>query len=175
MFKIAFSVMTVCFAMIGCAQRQLSHVTLFPELPPVRDADPSIRHVCRLQVPAKLLIESESDQVEIRDDTDSMQEVSITLGSKMILGVETKLSIFSGEKRIEHRIGLHSPPSFGGRTSIFAGLQKTANSQRDLDVVYHITIFETDIPVQHGWMPKSGRYKILWEGDIKALVPKSKH
>jgi hypothetical protein len=175
MFKIAFSVIMVGFTMTGCAQRQLSHVTLFPELPAVRDANPSIRHVCGLQVPTKLLIEFKSDQVEIRDDTDSMQEVSITLGSKMILGVETELSIFSGEKRIEHRVSLRSPPSFGCGTSIFTGLQKTANSQGDLDVVYHITIFETDIPAQHEWMPKSGRYKILWEGDIKALVPKSKH
>jgi hypothetical protein len=172
MFNTTFSIMMVGFAVIGCAQKQLSHVTLFPELPPIRDADPSIRHICRLQVPTKLLIESESDEVEIRDDTDSMQEVTITLGSKMILGVETELSIFSGEKRIEHRVSLRSPPSFGDGTSIFAGLQKTANSQGDLDVVYHITIFETDIPAQHLWMPKSRRYKILWEGDINALVPK---
>jgi hypothetical protein len=84
----------------------------------------------------------------------------------MVIGCEWVLYYFDGTEHVVVRrnLGGSLDTLFGGGRTVIQGLDAIAESRGSLQLVAELTIFETDIPMQHSCNPKLGRYRALWRG-----------
>jgi len=147
----------------------------FQIIPPITNANPSIRLPLLVHVPTKLKIERASDTLSVEIDKSSLEATNLMVGTNMMTGVENKIYVYrEGESR----------PAIGGYglggidfnlgTSIW---HITADrvpinpmSKQKYVVEMDLTVFETDIPPQHMWSPPSKNYKVLWQRTLKQIV-----
>lgn len=160
-------------ASVGC--RGHSHDVpegpiLFPVIPPIADADPSVREPVSVKVPTELVAERRGDSVTVRFV--DLEEWTVTVGRSMATGVRT-------EERIHHqggsfRLGGGLSGGFGldsdGMT-LTCGHHGIPAAGEEFVVEKTITLFETDVPPQHMWQPSGGRhYRVLWTRTFEAAV-----
>lgn len=95
-----------------------------------------------------------------------MHTIKISVGHKMVIGCEWVLYYFEGTEQIVvlRNMGGSLEALLGRGRMVDQGLDQVSESQRSLQLVAELTVFETDIPPQHMWDPKSGRYRPLWRG-----------
>jgi len=135
----------------------------FPAYPPIRDADPRLREKRLVRVPTRVIVEAAPERIGVSVDQRSLAEVEISVGRKMVVGFKHSIFVISekGKKCISGGFG--TTASIG---TIYIPRQAdgAARPGEKLEVVF--ALFETDIPVQHEWMPESGKYKELWSRSI---------
>jgi hypothetical protein len=149
-----------------------------PWYPPTADADPSIRHNVVVAVPTRLSVERTPDRLIVGFDPTPAENVKITLGDRMTMGVKNELRVWGkGEARpVEANGGI----GLGGVTSSDLGLHRGKSflqraqggipiPGKSYIVEEDVSIFETDIPAQHMWSPTSKKYSVLWEGKIQYI------
>ena len=148
------------------AQEEEERVQVFEELAPIPDADPEIRHEEVFGIPARLLIGPGEAGTYVSFDSTSVRAVKVTVGRKMVVGCEWTLYYFDGTKKMELRRNLGASPEMllGSGRMVFRGLEAIADSMGSLQLIAELTLFETDIPIQHMWNPKLGKYRPLWKG-----------
>jgi hypothetical protein len=147
----------------------------FPILPPITNANPSIRVPLLVHVPTKLKIERASDRLSVEIDKSSLEATNLMVGTNMVTGVENKVYVYrEGESR----------PAIGGYglggidfnlgTSIWHikpdRVPINPMSTQKYVVEMDLTVFETDIPPQHMWDPHGKNYKVLWRRTLKQIV-----
>jgi hypothetical protein len=160
----------------GGADQGVSHVAIggFPVLPPVQDADPSIRREKGFRLPTRLLVRRTDNRISVGVDPDSLQPVNLKVGAKMVTGFHHELSVYrKGKLVLSGYAGLQG----GGPTCSSLG---TLFLQRSIDkipqpgekytVKVQLSVFETDIPAQHMWSPESGKYRVLWTRTLQQKV-----
>jgi len=170
----------VCIAAIFAAGLWVSVVATvraqfrgFPDPTPMAGANPSVRHQVVVQIPTELVIERTADSLSIALDGAKRKPATITVGEKMITGVEDRTFVYpKGEPRPSGpgEIGLGGTDfNFGAR---IMHLKPEGIPVKGKSYVIEVewTIFETDIPPQHMWSPRSGKYKILLEGKLQKTV-----
>jgi hypothetical protein len=143
----------------------------FPDIPPIADADPSRRHSVATRVPTELQLVRNEHTLIYR--LAALHCTNLMVGYKMVVGVECEGSMHCGgtERPLFRR--LTSAPALDNSTNIFTlksekGIPKT---EEDCVFEYRITIFETDLPSQHMWSPKSGKhYRVLWTHTFREAV-----
>jgi hypothetical protein len=156
---------------------------IFPNLPPIADADPSVRHKVVVCLADKLRVTRTDRILSIEADMASVQEVPVTAGKNMVMGIKTELPVYAvGSPRPDRAgsIGLSSRLNF-------CDIEQKARSGIATDIVNRnqggipengkkyivekkMTIFETDIPSQHLWQPQgSKKYRELWSGTLKSI------
>lgn len=146
------------------------HPSMFPQPGPIEGADPAVRRATTIRVPTRLLIERRDDAHAVRWDPASMREVTVEVGARMVLGAEVTDEI--------HRDGAHDPTQdsvdlsgmdhevgTGGTSYIRPG-----PSAGSVALHRRLRVFETDIPTQHEWSPRSGRFRVLFESETTSLV-----
>jgi hypothetical protein len=150
----------------GLAQEEGGEVQVFEELGPIPDADPETRHEEILQIPERLIVEPGDYRAYVSFDSTSVRTVKLSVGHKMVVGCEWTLYYFDGLEKIEIRRNLGGSPQtlLNPGHMVFKGLAEAAAPQGSLQLIAELTIFETDIPMQHMWNPKLGRYRPLWKG-----------
>ncbi len=155
----------VCSAKCS-GQDESERVQMFEELGPIEDASPERRHPEQLWMPSALLLESGDIGTLVGFDSTSVHEVEISVGHKMVVGCEWILYYFDGTEEVEVRrnLGGSLGTLFGSGRTVVQGLNAIAESKGSLQLVAQLTLFETDIPMQHAWNPKQGRYRALWRG-----------
>jgi hypothetical protein len=160
----------------GGADQGVSHVAFagFPVLPPIPNADPSIRREQEFRLPARLQVKRTDDQIAVGVDPDSLKRVKLDVGANMVTGLKHELFVYRGDQLV---------------LSGYAGLQGTGQTfssigtvflQRKIDkipqpgekytVKVRLSLFETDIPTQHMWSPERGKYKVLWTRTLQQQV-----
>jgi hypothetical protein len=123
-------------------------------------------------VPTKLTIERTSDVISITVDRDSFEPAEITVGSRMLTGVQRELYIYRvGEPRpARSRLGLGGPDFNIGTDFVNAKLNGIPVPGESYVVEIDLAIFETDIPAQHFWSPEGGKYMVLWTRTLSQVV-----
>jgi hypothetical protein len=158
----------------GSGAQDAKDAPLFPVLGPVEGADPERLHVEALEVPMALVVESSHLGTTVRFDDKSAVPLKLEVGHKMVVGCEWTLYYFRGEERVVLRRGVGG--SLEGLTNgshVIQGLQEIVDVQASLQLIAELLIFETDIPSQHMWMPKNGKYRILWRGVVSGVLTKN--
>jgi hypothetical protein len=160
----------------GGADRGVSHVAFagFPVLPPVPNADPSVRREKEFRLPTRLRVKRADDQIELGVDPDSLKPVKLDVGANMVTGLKDELFVYRGDKLV---LSGYAGLQGGGTTYASIG---TVVLQRRIDkiprpgekytVKVRLLLFETDIPAQHMWSPESGKYKVLWTRTLRQEV-----
>jgi hypothetical protein len=146
----------------------------FPVIPRIVDVDPSVTHEVIARIPERLKVTRGANSLSVSLDLESLRDVKLLVGKKMVTGVECELRIYPERRASEpQRMGLSSsiaPVDCGA---------SILNTQRDgipipgtnYTVEEGVTIFETDVPAQHFWSPKSSPdYRILWRGVVKSTA-----
>ena len=163
---------------------QTASPPLFPEHPPTRDADPSVRRTVEIQLPSRLNVDRTARSLFVSYDLASLQKVKVTLGAHLDIGVKEEIRVYPiGDPRPSqpHGVGYSSMKEstvissdvefFLKGTSIFNsahdGIPMPGKQYR---IEEDLTLFETDIPRQHIWNPESGEsYRILWKKQLMAI------
>jgi hypothetical protein len=121
---------------------------LFPHPPPIQGSDPALKEKRRFEIPKKLV----ADGKTYRLDTTAMEVVELDVTQKLVTGIFFEAGGGHGGTsgtRLDH--GPTLTPGADGRVEV------------------KIRVIETDIPVQHGWMPESGtKYRVLWSTTLRA-------
>ena len=144
----------------------------FPILPPITNANSSIRVPFVVHVPTKLKIERASDMLSVEIDKSSLEATNLMVGTNMVTGVENKVYVYpDGQPR---------PANGGyglGGTDFNLGTMIWHTKQDGIPlpgkkyvVEMELTVFETDIPPQHMWSPQGKNYKILWQQTLKQTI-----
>lgn len=147
---------------------------MFARVPPITNADPSVRHPVPVRTPTKLNIERSPDTLSVTIDTNGFDSTNFMVGANMITGVESKLLVYAeGERKPTNGgIGLEGGLTFNLGVSYWHA--KTDNIPlpgKRYVVEMNLTAFETDIPAQHMWDPQGSKnYKVLWRRTLKQTV-----
>ena len=137
----------------------------FPQPGPVAGADPSIRHKVTIQVPTKFKFSRTNDGVIARIDETQQELVEISVGLKMLMGVQIEGYFYpSGQDRPkENNLGGSLSGASEDKVSFEWG-RGPVKMDRKAKYTYELvlSVFETDIPAQHLWSPQGGKFKVLW-------------
>jgi hypothetical protein len=130
----------------------------FPSYPPIHDANPQVRQRQKFQVPTQLIITQQEDKIAVSIDMDSIEEIELEVGHKMVTGLRHQLFVVSQGKKKLCSSGL-----VGGTTDIYTSyinreLGSIPQQYQDCMIEVKFVIFETDIPTQHMWLPEDGKY-----------------
>ena len=94
-------VLALCLGCIGCVSCSrddevppASQFIGFPVLPPIANADPSIRHQEEIQLPTQLRIVRSDDRIAIEVDQDSLEVVTLEVGANMLTGLKHDLLVY---------------------------------------------------------------------------------
>jgi hypothetical protein len=147
----------------------------FPEYPPIADAKPDVTNDVLVRVPTRLKLQRTADSLSIATDAAGYETITLKVGEKMVGG--TRIEEFVYEEGAP-------PPADDGwvATGMSDGLEDVAHEDvrraaqggvpvpgRTYVVKLRITLFQTDVPAQHEWMPESGRYRVLAERVVKSI------
>jgi hypothetical protein len=150
----------------------------FPNLPPIADADPLVRHKVVLCLPHKLRLTRADTTLAIKFDMASLQKVSVTAGKNMVMGIKDEMRVYPvGSLRPERAGDIDLSSNFDFCTT---GRGSTQNLNRNEGAIpergkkyvveVQVTVFETDIPGQHFWQPQgSPKYRKLLSITIKSV------
>jgi hypothetical protein len=155
----------------------------FPALPPIADADPSVRHKVVLCLPDKLRVTRTDTTLSIEFDMASLQKVPVIASKNMVMGIKDELRIYAvgsprpdraGNIRLSSSLDFCTPEQrarSGSSTDILnrnqGGIPETG---KKYIVEMEMTVFETDIPSQHMWQPQgSTKYRKLWSRTLKSI------
>jgi len=147
----------------------------FPVVPPIADADPSVRHPLSIQIPTELRVQRTEDSVTITFA--SFETTNLTVGAHMATGFNCETTIYRKGDPAAWRGngfegGLDSVARLDTYNYVFTRSRDGIPQHGEEYVVeYRLTIFETDLPSQHMWSPQSGKcYKALWTQNLKQEI-----
>jgi hypothetical protein len=149
---------------------------LFPVLPPISTADPSIRSDKQFRVPTRLRVCRVGRSVAVEATPGAMETVNVTVGKDMVTGLRFEVSVYRDGKLVPSLSG--SGGMQGTSDAVAAQIAATVGEVGSKDfqpgVKYkadlRLALFETDIPAQHCWAPETGRYKTLWSKTLTVEV-----
>ena len=139
----------------------------FPSFPPVKDADPEIRREQIFEIPTRLIVKRTSEKIDVSVDMDSFKTVRIEVGHKMIVGFKHDIFVISEGTKKHVASGLGGT-AYVGTAHITPQLDGIPKSGEKYIIEVVFIIFETDIPIQHHWMPRSGKYRELRTERVKS-------
>jgi hypothetical protein len=140
----------------------------FPILPPIATADPSIRTEREFRLPAELQVKRTADQMSLT--LDDMRPVKVKVGKDMVTGLKQELRVYREGKLVQSGYSsLESSPAAHPGIDLVLNrrIDKIPQAREKYTVEVVLTLFETDIPAQHLWMPESGKYRVLWTKTLK--------
>jgi hypothetical protein len=145
----------------------------FPIVPPITNANPSIRVPLLVHVPTKLKIERTTDMLSVEIDHSSLEATNLMVGTNMVTGVQNESYVFpEGEPRpANDGYGLGGTDFNLGKSVWHTKQEGIPLPGKKYVVELHLTVFETDVPPQHMWSPQGSKnYKVLWRRTLKQTV-----
>ena len=134
----------------------------FPVIAPIANADPSIREEREFLVPTRLRIVRSESRIAVEADPDSLQSITLDVGTNMVAGFRNELFIYQdGQLLCSGGSNLGGDWYFGTFNYNTGGFFFPKPGET-YEIELRVQIFETDIPAQHMWMPVSPMYKSLW-------------
>jgi hypothetical protein len=174
----SLSVLVFLFALVAAVWAQQPDASrrgpLFPVLPRIADADPSVVHAVEVKIPTSLKVMRTPDAISVALDFETSQTMTLMVGKNMVTGVQSELRVYPEGTRPArpYTVGLSSGLGFNLGTSLLsANRDGIPLPGKKYTVDEDLAIFETDIPQQHMWSPtNSPNYKVLWRSALKQLV-----
>jgi hypothetical protein len=132
-------------------------------------------------MPTRLSVERTLDRISVGFDLASPRNVKITVGKKMTIGVKYEMRVYArGDARPLNAGGVgyasvNEPVSasvrglLNGREFLNTGQGGIPAPGKRYYIEEDVSIFETDVPAQHMWMPNSKRYRVLWAKRLKTV------
>jgi len=137
-------------------------------LAPIEDVDPSIRHPAAILLPTGMRASRQGNSLVVRFSTVS---TNLMVGHKMVTGITCSTTARQGE--IEYPMGttVSSGVDLFASPEFKQGSSNLPSRSTKLMLEYHVEVFETDMPVDHMWMPESGgHYRVLWTNTFLEAV-----
>lgn len=143
---------------------------LFPEIPPVADADPAIRQLVAARVPTAMRVARHGDSLAV--SFPSLQTTNLMVGKKMVTGMIREDLVFLNGVAQPHGMSMQGGLAFESTTNVFTlGRDGIPQAGQAFTFAHRVTIFETDLPAQHMWSPQSGKhYRVLWTRTFKEII-----
>jgi hypothetical protein len=135
-----------------------------PSVPPMADADPTVRHTVSVHVPVRLHARHDGNSIEI--ETDELMVTNLTVGANMATGTACETNVRQNGKLLTlGDSSLRGGFADGGYSdNLTLALDKPLKSEESFTVEVKLTLFETDEPTQHFWLPQSGKkFRVLCE------------
>ena len=143
-------------------------------IPPILGADPSARHHVSFQMPTKLKIQRTADVLSVAVDLAATESVNLMVGRKMVTGVESQLYVSEESKsgHADRQLRRSSSATDFNLGTAFLNAQQDGLPipGRRYIVEMDLAVFETDIPPQHMWEPRGGKFTVLWHRTLKQVV-----
>jgi hypothetical protein len=104
----------------------------------------------------------------------ALETVKVTVGKDMVTGLRYEFSVYrEGKLVLSGPGGMQSNPD-ATYTHVAATVGEVGSNNfqpgEKCKVKLRLTLFETDIPPQHGWAPETGRYQALWSKTLTLKV-----
>lgn len=172
-------VLVVCTTALSCTTRPPSHqaaetaaapphsveIREWPEsesrmLAPIEDVDPSIRHPVAIFLPTVMRASRQGSSLVVRFSTVGTH---LMVGHKMVTGITCSTTARQGAMEYPMGTSVSSGVDLFASPEFKQGSSNLPSRSTKLLLEYHVEVFETDMPVDHMWMPEGGRhYRILW-------------
>jgi len=142
----------------------------FPIVPPIADADPTVRHPVPARVPTAMLVVRHGDSLTISFPT--FETTNLMVGYKMVTGSTREERVFHDGITQPAGMSLQGGLAFEPSTNILTfGRDGIPQSGHEFTLEYRATMFETDLPAQHMWSPQSRKhYRVLWTRTFRETV-----
>jgi hypothetical protein len=128
------------------------------------------RHVETVAIPTRVLLRPEAGQLAVGFDPSTFSKVDVEVSDGRLLGTATTTRWRQGGAWVDAGQGLQSGPPTANDTSYYPGGGKQAGPGEVFEVEIHFQVFETDIPPQHHWLPRSERYRVVGEWTVKGAL-----
>ena len=156
--------------LISCSQRET--MIGLPVIGPIDDADPTVRESRSIELPTRLVVTREDKRLSYTVAPDSLETVRISVGRKMVTGLIYELTIRhdDGSVAVSGRRGMTTSANIG------EGFINRSQDGIPVDgesyvVELRFDVFETDIPAQHMWNPRRGKFRVVMTRKLKAELP----
>lgn len=141
---------------------------LFPVLT-LTNAQPELRQRRSLRVPTRLDLRRDGNRFEVAWDPRALEPVEVSVGCHMLLGHEARHGVARPGTRVAApAIELGGGTDFSGEAGQSTLFVDAPTGPGPWVVRVELTIFETDVPPQHEWSPRSERYRVLLERVVEA-------
>ena len=142
----------------------------FPIIPPIADADPSVRHAVPVRVPTGMVVVRHGDSLRVSFPT--LATTNVVVGHKMVTGITREDSIYHDGITKPRGMSLQGGLVFESSTNVLAlGRDGIPKRGQEFALEQRVTMFETDLPAQHMWSPQSGKhYRVLWTQTFRETV-----
>ena len=142
----------------------------FPIIPPIADADPSVRHPVPVRLPTAMLVARHGDSLTVSFPT--LEKTNLMVGHKMVTGIMLEDTVYRDGAAQPRGGSLGDGLEFESSTNVLtlgrAGIPKPG---QEFTLEHRVTMFETDLPAQHMWSPQSGKhYRVLWVRTFRETV-----
>jgi hypothetical protein len=124
-----------------------------------------------VRVPGGLRFERALDSLTVTVDPAAQATTTIAVEPGLFLGVESECRVYplgsAGPAR-DHGTTLVSGPNFGESAEVYrtpADGLPVPGTRYVAEMT--LTLFETDVPPSHHWLPRSDRYKTLWTRTLR--------
>jgi len=147
-----------------------SHFAPFSIVPPVADADPSIRHPVAVQVPTVMQVVRQGNSLTV--SFPKLQTTNLMVGYKMVTGLMREDSIYRNGVAQPRGMSLQGGFGFDPGTNVLTlGRDGIPEAGQEFTIEHRVTMFETDLPAQHMWSPQSGKhYRVLWTQTFRETI-----
>jgi hypothetical protein len=142
----------------------------FPVMAPVADADPSTRTPVTVGIPVTMRVVRRGESLLVSFPT--VQSTNLTLGHKLVTGFRREDTLYCDGTARPLGMSLQGGLLFESSTNVLPFKIGTLPTMgREFTLEHRVTIFETDMPVQHMWSPQSGKhYGVLWARTFRETV-----
>ncbi len=147
-----------------------SHFQPFPVIPPVEDADPSVRHSVAVEVPTVMQVVRQGNSLTI--SFPKLQTTNLMVGYKMVTGMTCEETIYRDGVAQPRGGSLEGGLAFRCSTNVLTlGQGGLPQPGQEFTFEHRVTLFETDLPTQHMWSPQSGKhYRVLWTRTFRETI-----
>lgn len=128
-----------------------------------RDGDS--RSEREFRIPTRLLVTRSPQGITVKPDPASVRILRVAVRQGLESGFKSNFFYYNGTQRVQ----LTQKSPFGGGVP-FCELM-LAQRPEDfvgrwgfVQVVVEMTLFETEVPIEHAWMPRGALYRELWSG-----------
>jgi hypothetical protein len=146
-------------------------------------AKPSIGNQVEVLAATNFKVGRTDDTLIVSDDNDSLRPVKLNVGLNMFLGMRKQVIVYpAGSPQLANTGGIglesvlvHKPGTPLAKDSSSSTLYHWSPDGfpvpgTSYQVELKISIFETDHPPGHMWMPEGKKYKVLWETTLRKTV-----
>ncbi len=147
-----------------------SHWEPFRMIPPVADANPSVRHAVPVRLPTAMVVVRKGDSLTV--SFPALATTNLMVGHKMVTGIKREDSVLYDGVAHPRGMSLEGGLAFEQSTNVFIlGRDGLPKSGQDFTMEHRVTAFETDVPAQHMWSLESGKhYRVLWTRTFRQTV-----